>query len=105
MLVGFQVPVESMEDDVVQLRSHSVDGEWKIVKMPLPLTALLELTEPLPSSNSQALPPDCRSTTTRLKFSPVVVGGGGVAGLTVSVTGSVTGLFDTAEEVNVTLPV
>ena len=48
------------------------------------------------------MPPDCRSTTTRLYVSPVV--GGGVDGLTVRVTGSVTGLFETAEEVNVTLP-
>jgi hypothetical protein len=36
----------------------------------------------------------------------VVVGGGGVGvdELTVSVTGSVWGLFETAEEVNVTVP-
>src|ERR1700741_1829421 len=47
----------------------------KRVKLPLPVTVLLLLTEPLPSSNNQSLPPDCRSTTTRLNVWPV---GGGV---------------------------
>jgi hypothetical protein len=78
----------------------------KRVKMPLPLGVPLEFTDPLPSSNSQSPPPllvDCRSTTTRLNVS--LVGGGVVEGLlTVSVTGSVTELFETAEEVNVTWP-
>jgi hypothetical protein len=40
----------------------------------------------------------------RLNLSPPVVGGGGVDELTVSVTGSVTGPFETAEDVNFTLP-
>jgi hypothetical protein len=38
-----------------------------------------------------------------LNLSPVLVGGG-VEELTVSVTGNVTGLFETPEEVKVTLP-
>ena len=83
----------------------TLDMERKRVKKPLPLGVPLEFTDPLPSSNSQSLPPDWRSTTTRLKVSPPVVGGGGgVDELTVSVTGSDTGLFETAEEVKVTVP-
>ena len=82
--------------------SPSPDPPLKRVKEPLPVTVLLELTEPLPCSNSQSLPPDCLSTTTKLNIAPV--GGGGVVEVTVRVTGNVPGLFETAEDVKVTVP-
>jgi hypothetical protein len=80
-----------------------VDTERKHAKKPEPVDWPLEFTEPLPLSNSQSAPPDCRSTTTRLKVFPPVVGGCGGNEATFSVTGSDTGLFETAEEVNVTV--
>jgi hypothetical protein len=102
MLVGFHVPLETI---VVLVPPPSlVDVDLKRVKEPLPLGVPLEFTEPLPFSNNQSLPPDCRSTTTRLNVSLPVVGGGGVDALTFSVTGNVTGLLETAEDVNVTVP-
>ena len=103
ILVVLHVPLETIIG--VEFRLPSVPPmDRKRVKTPLPLAVPLEFTEQLPSSNNQSLPPDWWSTTTTLNPSPVVVGGGGVEGLTVSVTGSVAGLFETAEEVNVTLP-
>lgn len=68
-LVGFQVPLETMEV-VVSLSSSFSSSQRaldrKRVKKPLPVTSPLEFTEPLPSSSIQSLPPACRSTTTRL---------------------------------------
>lgn len=102
-LVAFHVPLAKMVAPAVEPPSSlSPDPPLKRVKDPLPVTVLLELTEPLPYNNSQSLPPDCRSTTTKLNVAPVV--GGGVVEVTVRVTGNITEVGEVAEDVKVTAP-